>query len=106
MKLIVLTILCMAMLLSGCVGIDGEPIVIPDGQVEYDKGFLDGCMSSILMLTNPQNIPPYDDAIKICIKVREEATNGFLGDMPSGRMNTPIQEAKPKRVIVCDGNCI
>jgi hypothetical protein len=101
----VLTILFVSIIiLSGCVGVDGEPIDIPDGQVMYDGGFIDGCMSSILMLTTPQNLPPYDEAIETCIKVYEAAVNGNLGDMPSEQMSTPIPVPEP--VIVCNGNCI
>jgi hypothetical protein len=104
MRIIAVTILCVAMLISGCVGVNGEPLEIPDGYERYNSGFLDGCMSSMLMLMKPQDLPPYDQALLICLKVHEAATNGNLGDMPS-EMNTPMAEEN-ERVIICDGNCI
>ena len=100
----VLAILVLAIILSGCVGVNGEPLEIPDGQEMYNGGFIDGCMSTILMNTLPQNLPPYDDALILCLKVYEAAVNGVLGDMPSEQTNTPAPEQEP--AIICDGNCI
>ena len=100
----VLAILVLAIILSGCVGVNGEPLEIPDGQEMYDGGFIDGCMSSILALTTPQNLPPYEEALVQCKKIHELAGEGVFGEMPSeiGTSITP----KPRAEIVCDGNCI
>ncbi len=100
MRTLVLAILVLAIILSGCVGVNGEPLEIPDGQEIYDSGFINGCMSTILMSSSPQNLPPYDDALALCFRIYEAT----LGDVPPDQMSTPAPEAEP--VIICDGNCI
>ena len=102
MKIIAVTILVLSILISGCVGVNGEPIEIPDGQEMYMDGFLDGCMTSIFVLTSQQYLPTYDEALAICEDIRRAATEGDWS-MPS-QMNTPIPEQEP--VIICEGNCI
>lgn len=101
---IVLAIIVLSIVMTGCVGVDGEPIAIQDMGKVYDGGFLDGCMSAILMLSTPQDLPTYEHALEVCGRIRAEAGVGELGDMPS-EMSTPT--SKPTREpVVCDGNCI
>ena len=64
----VVAILVLAILLSGCVGVDGEPLTIG---VDHEYAFTEGCMASIFFLTSPQNLPPIDEAIGACASVYE-----------------------------------
>lgn len=100
---IAVLILALSILLSGCVDVEGNPIVLRDTSEVYADGFLDGCMSSILMLTSPQNLPPYNQAIIICGKIQDAVEGGELGDMPSER-NTSAPMEEP--AVVCEDNCI
>lgn len=101
---IVVSIIVLSILLTGCLGVDGEPIVFEDGNEVYANGFLDGCMSSLLLLTSPQNLPPYDEAIVVCEEVRKAAGSGAIGDMPS-ETNTSVSDPT-QEPVVCDVNCI
>ena len=104
MRVIAVTILVVSLIFSGCVGVNGEPLEIPNGIQVYGNGFVDGCMSSILALTTPQNLPPYEEALIKCNQIYELSLEGVFGDLPSEQMNTPVPEQEP--VIVCNGNCI
>ena len=79
MKTRVLTILFVSIIiLSGCVGVNGEPLEIPDGNQMYGNGFVDGCMSSILALTTPQNLPPYEEALAKCNQIYDLSKEGVV----------------------------
>ena len=96
MRTRVLTILALSIILAACVGVDGQPITIPNGQGIYDLGFRDGCAASIFFLTSPQSRPPYDDALVLCARVREAAQQRNLQ-----MLARPEPEPTP-----CSGGCI
>jgi hypothetical protein len=102
---IAVAIIVLSIVLSGCVGVNGEPIVIADGHEVYDEGFVDGCMTSILALTTPQNLPPYEEALMKCKQIHELAGEGVFGEMPSERTSAPVAPEQETEII-CDGNCI
>ena len=68
-NIIAATILVLAILISGCVGVDGEPIALRS-QDEVDAAFFNGCMASIFFLTSPEQRPPVSIAIQACREVR------------------------------------
>jgi hypothetical protein len=103
MRVIAVLILVVSMLISGCVGVNGEPLVIPDGNQIYYNGFIDGCMSGILALTTPQNLPPFEEALEACNTIYDMSRDGLFGEMPS-QMSGPVLEQEP--AVVCEGNCI
>ncbi len=105
MKSIVLTVLFVTILvLSGCIGVDGNPVEFVDAGEVYDDGFLDGCVLSVFMLTRPQDLPTYERTIEICMEVREASESLNLEKLPS-ETNAPAFKPTPDPVI-CDGNCI
>ena len=103
MRLIAVTLIVVSILISGCVGVNGEPLVIPNGKVIYEVGFIDGCMTGILALTTPQNLPTYEEALGTCYQIYDAAQDGYFGEMPS-QMNDPISAPVPE--VTCDSNCI
>lgn len=103
MRIIVLSSLVLSIILTGCVGVNGEPLVIPDGHEIRADGFIDGCMTSILALTSQQNLPPYSEALKTCQNIYQMAEDGFFGTMPS-EMSAPVKS--PAQTFECSGNCL
>lgn len=106
MKTLVLAILVVSILMSGCVGVNGEPLEIPNNSDAYDTGFMHGCLTSIFFLTNPQNLPPYEQAIMACKRVYDEAKSQsvFNGSYAPEEVTPVVPEEEPP--VVCDGNCI
>ena len=62
------TILVLSLILSGCVGVDGQPLTFQT-QFQKDESFVEGCLASIFFFTSPQNLPPVDDAVRLCSDV-------------------------------------
>ena len=88
----IIVIFVVLILLSGCVDVNGSSLefgVIRDG---YDVGFVDGCMSALMMGTLPQDLPPYPVAYNWCLEV-QETQRGFtipLAPPPSTEIDAPI----------------
>ena len=105
MKRWIVLLLLATFVLSGCVGVDGKPLTLTI-DTDYGDGFLDGCMTSILALTSPQNLPPYEDALRICTTLRQGAGEGMFGEMPSHRMSTPSPSPTSPSIDCSEGGCI
>ena len=95
-NIIVAIILVLAILISGCVGVDGEPVTLRS-QDEVDASFFNGCMASIFFLTSPEQRPPVDIAIQACREVRKRF------DVMEAQQNTSAPAAQP---TPCVGSCL
>jgi len=89
MKTIVVLILVVSILLSGCVGVDGKPLTFQT-QFQKDESFVEGCLASIFFLTSPQNLPPIEDAVLLC------------GNVLDLYRELEAENATP----VCEGDCL
>jgi len=81
-----LIVVLIAVFLVGCVGADGRPVEFTTAERSetiYADGLLDGCMAGMLLLTRPENLPPYKDALDVCKAVTGLVLDGQVGDLPS-----------------------
>lgn len=69
MKLVPL-FLALSLFLSSCVGVDGQPLY-ESVQNEYDEQFIKGCMGAIWVLTSPERLPSFNEAIAVCEYVKQ-----------------------------------
>lgn len=101
-------VLLFAVILSGCVGVNGEPIgqEIMDPVVAwgYENGYIDGCLNAIFHSTTPEDRPPFEVAVEFC-QVVFLATIQEYGFPDYFESSAPIEAPVPK-IDCSSGSCL
>ena len=115
-RLLAILGLCVIILVTGCIDVNGDPWpqalggeIDVGGEIDgvsedrYVDGIVDGCVAGMFILSSPQHLPTYELAVAMCETVADMITSGIITELPSDLR--PTLTPTPTPAPSCSGNC-